>query len=195
MAVFNSNLAAVGASQDFQNLPQCATLLAAESASNKLAVEIPDRQLISFDVQFGVVENRQRMKGIDIGDQVAAHAIGINKLDDVSFRDRLFPFVVRDKEEWIAIQIPTQRRVRDSQVVKDTYIKLMLAKNEFVHSSEQCSGFGALDNSVVVCTAYSYCLTDAELRQRFGSHCLVFSRIFNCACCDDYGLSSHQARS
>src|SRR6266480_6847156 len=133
------------------------------------------------------------MKWVNIGDQVAAHAIGINKLDDVSFLDRLFPFVVRDKEEWIAIQIPTQRRVWDAQVGKDTYIKLMLAKNEFVHSSEKCSGFSALDNSVIVCTAYGYCLTDAKLRQRFRSHCLVFSRIFNRACCDDYGLSGHQA--
>ncbi len=94
VAIFDPHLTAVGALQNLQYLPQRATFPAAQAPCNKLPVEIPDGQTVSLNVQFGVVKNRQRMKRIDIGNQVAAHAIGINQLNDTSLLDRLLAGVI-----------------------------------------------------------------------------------------------------
>src|SRR5438094_4415129 len=51
VAVFNADLAAIGALQDIENLSKSSDLGARQSTGDELPIKVPDRQSISFDIQ------------------------------------------------------------------------------------------------------------------------------------------------
>ncbi len=67
---------------------------AGQAAGDELAIEIPDRQAVSFDIEFRMIEHRHRVQRIDVGDQMAAHAIGVDQLDHARFFDGLLAHLV-----------------------------------------------------------------------------------------------------
>ena len=54
---------------------------AAQSAGNELAVEVPDRQAIRLNIEFGMILHRLPAKRIEIGDQMAANPISIDQFE------------------------------------------------------------------------------------------------------------------
>ena len=84
------DFAAIGALQDVENFAQRGDFSAGESAGNELAIEIPNRQSVSFNIEFGVIKHRHRVQRIDVGDQMPAHAIGVDQLDHARFFGSLF---------------------------------------------------------------------------------------------------------
>ena len=76
--VFGADFAAVRALKNVQNLAQRGLFSAAQTASDEDAIEIPDRQAVGFDVEFRMIEQRQRVQRIDVGNEVSAHAIGVD---------------------------------------------------------------------------------------------------------------------
>ena len=78
MPILDTNFAAVSTLQDVENFTQSSAIGAGEAASDELAIEVPDRQTVGFNIQFRVIQHRHRMKRIDIGDQVTTHAVGID---------------------------------------------------------------------------------------------------------------------
>ena len=89
--VLAADFAAVGLAQGFQNLAQGGDGLGAaladglaEPAGEEFAVEIPDGEAVGFGVEFGMVAGLGAER-IEIGDQVAAHAVGVDHLHDRRF--------------------------------------------------------------------------------------------------------------
>ena len=89
--VLASDFPAVGLAQRFQDFAQHSHLLRLivlrhQGAGQKFAVEIPDGQAVGGRVELGMVD-RLRTQRIEIRDQVAAHAIGVNELQYRRFLD------------------------------------------------------------------------------------------------------------
>ena len=89
VAVLDADLAAIGALQDVENFAQRRAFRVGQAAGNEHSIEIPDRQTVRFDVQLGMIKQRHRVQRIDVGDQVPAHAIGIDQFHHARFSDRL----------------------------------------------------------------------------------------------------------
>jgi hypothetical protein len=56
----------------------------AQAAGEELAVQIPDGEAVGFRVELGVVAGLGAQR-VEIGDQVAAHAVGVDHLHDPGF--------------------------------------------------------------------------------------------------------------
>src|SRR6185369_1171228 len=79
VAIFGADLTAISALQDVENLAQRRCLSSTQSAGDENSIEIPNRQSVSFDVEFRVIQQRHRVQRIDVSRQVAAHTIRINQ--------------------------------------------------------------------------------------------------------------------
>src|SRR5215510_5999958 len=114
MPVFSADFAAVSALQDIENLAQSCGLCAAEATGDKKSIQIPNCESVSFDVEFGVVEQRHSVQRIYVGDQMTAHPVGVNQLHDPRLTDRLLVRLVGPEKERITIHVPTQWSMRNS---------------------------------------------------------------------------------
>src|SRR5690348_10248941 len=117
---------------------------------------------------------------------MAAHAIRVDELNDLGFFELLLTNLVLGKEERITIEVPAKRRVRNAEVQKNLFVKLVLADDEVVHACEKRARLGALNDAMIVSAADRNYFADAELRKRFGRHRLILRRVFDCARRDDY---------
>ena len=68
--------------QVLNDLAQRRGLCAAQALRDEVTIQVPDRQPVGFDIQLRVILHLAPADGIDVGDQVAAHAIGIDQLED-----------------------------------------------------------------------------------------------------------------
>src|ERR1043165_4314412 len=78
MTILSADLATVGALQNIEDLSQGRSFRPTEAARDEYSIEIPNRQPVGFDVEFGMIKQRHRMQRIDIGSQMAAHAIRVD---------------------------------------------------------------------------------------------------------------------
>src|SRR6185369_684038 len=106
-----ADFSAISALQNVEDLAQGSALTIGEAVRYGFAIEIPDGQAVGLDVELGMIEKRQRVKGIGIGNQVTANSVCVDQLDDASFFKRLFANLISRKKERVAIQVPLQRRV------------------------------------------------------------------------------------
>ena len=74
-------VAAVGVAQDLQDLAQRRAVLAGQAVGDELAVQVPQREAVGGGVQVRVRRARG-VEGIEVGHQVAAHAVGVDELQD-----------------------------------------------------------------------------------------------------------------
>src|SRR5438128_7716188 len=186
MAIFGADFPAISALKNIQDLAQSCAFGSCQTASDKNSIQVPDRQVVSFHVQLRVVEHRHGMQRIDIGDQVSPHAIGIDQFHHARLFDSLLLRLIGSQEERIAIKVPAQRRMRNSEVCKNVVVKLMLANDQLVNLRQERSGLGALNNAMIVGATDCYRLADAELRQSFRGHRLVLRRILDGAGGDNH---------
>ena len=68
----------------------------------------------------------------------------------------------------------------------------MLAAQQLVDQRKKSSRLSALNDAVIVGAGDGHHLADADARERFGRHRLIFGRIFDRAGCDDHALARHQ---
>ena len=73
--------------------------------------------------------------------------------------------MVARQEERIAIEVPAQWRMRNSEVSKDLIVKLVLPDQQLVNAREKRARFSALNDAMIVSAADRDRLADAELRQ------------------------------
>ena len=81
--VLDAGRAAVGVAQDAEDVAQLheAPALAAERAGGELAVEVPQRQAVRLHLEVGVAALAV-LQRVGVGHQVAAHAVGVDQLED-----------------------------------------------------------------------------------------------------------------
>src|SRR5205085_3395265 len=194
VAILDADLAAIGAAQDVQNLAQGRALFAAQAARDELAIQVPDRQAVSFNVQLWVILHGQRVQRIDVCDQMSAHAIRIDQLKHARLFDDVLALMVAAEERRVVVARPTHRLVRNAEVAEDVDIKILLAQQQLVHVREECARLRALNDAMIVSRRDRHRLADAELRQRLSRHRVILGRILNRARRDDDRLPGHQTR-
>src|SRR5713226_8642055 len=140
MPVFGAHLTAVGALLNVQNLAQRGAFSAGQATGNKQTIQVPNRQVVGFDVEFRMIKQRHRVQRIDVGDQMATHAIGIDQFHHVRLSNRLLMHLIGAEKEGIAIEIPAQRRVGNAEVGKNLVIESVFAEQQFMHASQERAG-------------------------------------------------------
>src|SRR5262249_4772533 len=146
----DADFAAVSALQHVENFTQRRGLLVGEAVSRKNSIEIPNREPVSFDVEFGMVKQRQRVQRIGVGDQVTTNAIRIDQLDNARLFNALFEYLISLREEWITIRVPAKRNVRNAEVGKDLVVEIVFPDDEFMDASEKRSRLSALNHAMIV---------------------------------------------
>ena len=127
-----SDFSAVGVAQGFEDLAQRGDLLRLvvirhQRAGEKLAVQIPDRQPVSGRIELGMI-NGLGAQRIEIGDQMAAHAVGV---DELQYRCFLRDFVqlraahAGDRDR--TVRLPMHGLVRDLEVGENLFVEVVPA--------------------------------------------------------------------
>ena len=184
--VLDTDLAAVSVLENVEDLAQGRAFAVRKTIGDENSIEVPDRQAVIFDIQFRVIKDRKRVKRICVGDQMSAHAIRVNQLDHFRFLECLLANLIAGQEKRIAIETPAQRRVRNAEVQKDVFVKVVLAGDEVVHTREKRSRLSALDDSMIVGAADRDGFANAELRKCLGCHRLILCRVFDRTRCDNH---------
>ena len=199
--VLAADFAAVGLAQRLQDLAQRGDGLVAaladgfaQAAGEEFAVQVPDGEAVGFGVELGMVAGLGAQR-VEIGDQVAAHAVGVDQLHDAGFLGDLG--VARGGhagEQRLAVGFPAHRLVRHAQVVEDLFVEAVLAIEQRLHFAQERARFGALDDAVIVGAGEGHHLADAQDGAGFGGGAVVFGGVIDGAGGDDGALSGHQAR-
>src|SRR5882672_11864176 len=150
VAALGSDLAAIIFDEHRPDFAEGRFILAAEAVREELAVEVPDRKAVSLGFEFGVLVNRNHVERVDVRDQMAANAIGVDKFEDARLFFDLLLFAVDARQERIHVHGPMQRLIRDADVGEDVVVKIMLAEQKFVDIREKEARFRALDDAVIV---------------------------------------------
>src|SRR5260370_39984272 len=106
VAILDADFAAVCTLQNVQNLAQRRRLSSAQPAGNEQSIEIPNRKVVSFDVQLGLIEQRHRVQRIDVGDQMAADSISIYQFHHTRLPRRLLVDLIGAGTAGMPIDVP-----------------------------------------------------------------------------------------
>jgi hypothetical protein len=104
--------------------------LAAEGAGGELAVEVPQRQAVRLDLEVGVAALAV-LQRVGVGHHVAAHAVGVDQLEDPGLLADLVVVAGRD------VLGPADRLVGDAQGSEDLVVEAVLAQQQTVHPLEE----------------------------------------------------------
>ena len=166
----------------------------AEGAGEEFAVEVPDGEAVGGGVELGVVAGLGAER-IEIGDQVAAHAVGVDQLDDAGFLGDFGVARGGDAGQGgLAVGLPAHGLVRHAEVVENLVVEAVVAVEQRLHASQEHARFGALDDAVIVGAGERHHLADAEHGAGLFGGALVFGRVVDGAGGDDGALAGHQAR-
>src|SRR5438874_2102471 len=130
--VFDADGAAVGVAQDAEHLPQLHERLAAtlllpdgltESARRELAVEVPQRQAMAYDVEIRMTAQLE-LERVGVRHEMTADAISVDQLEQAGRLADLF--VVADRD----VGDPPDRFVGDAQRAEDLVVEAVVAEQE-----------------------------------------------------------------
>ena len=138
-----------------------------------------------------MIEQRHSVQRINVSHEVPAHAIGINQFHHARLSQRVLMHLLFAGEQRIAIDIPTQRRVRNSQIEENIFVELVFAEQQLMYAREESARLSALDDAVIVGAADRDRFADAKLRHDRWVDRLIFRGILNRAGRDDERLTRH----
>ncbi len=196
------DLAAISAAQRLQYLPQRGYRLGSafadgfpEGAGEKFPVEVPDGQPVGGGIEFRVIV-RLGAEGIEVGDEMPAHAVRVDELQNGGF----LPTAGRRRAgqnsgRSLLVGSPADRTMGHLQMLEDLFVEILFAFEQVLKFAEKHAGFGALNHAVVVGARDRHYLADAQPRANFRRHALVFGGVVDSARGDDRTLPWHQARN
>src|ERR1039457_3685430 len=200
--VLAADFAAIGLAQRLQDFAQrghrFGRALAnglAQTAGEEFAVQIPYGETVGFRVEFGVVAGFGAQR-VEIGDQVAAHAVGVDHLHDPGLLGDLgVARGVHAGQRGTAVGLPAHRHVRHAQVVEHLFVEPVLAVQQGLHAAQEPAGFGALYDAVIVGAGERHHLADTQHGARLIGRAQVFGGVVDGAGGDDGALARHEARA
>ena len=81
---------------------------------------------------------RLRAQRVEIGDQVPAHAIGVDQLDDRRFLgDFGVARGVMPGSVGLLVRLPAHRHVRHAQMLEDLFVEAVLAVQQRLHAAQE----------------------------------------------------------
>ena len=179
--------AAVGVTQDAEDLAQLEEGRAAEAAGREGAVEVPEGQAVRRDVEV-VVPALLVLERVGVGHEVATHAVGVDEL--LHAGDLVDVVVVRG----VDVLDPADRLVGDAQRLEDLVVEAVVAEEQLVDDPQEVAALGALDDPVVVGRGERDDLADGVAVERLVARALPLGRVVEGADADDRALALHQAR-
>ena len=162
-----------------------------EPAGLELAVEVPDRQAVGGGVELGVYLDVGGGERVQVGDQVAAHAVGVDELAD---RDLLVRVDVGAPGLAALVRQPADGGVGDLQRREDVVVEVVLSEQQPLDRLQEQPALRALDDAVVVGGGDGDDLAHAELGERAGVRAGVGDGVVDGAGADDHRLAGHQPR-
>src|SRR5690606_27492089 len=157
--VLDTDRAAAGVAQHPEDVAQQHRALAAEAARDELPVEVPEGEPVARDVEVGV-RALTVLERVDVGHEVAAHAVGV---DELLHAARLGDAL---REVDVDVLGPVDGLVGDAQRREDLLVEAALADEQLVDLLEELARAGALDDAVVVGAREGDRLADAHLDER-----------------------------
>ena len=174
--VLDADGRAVGVAQDLQDLAQRQAVGAGEAVGDELAVEVPDGEAVGGGIEV-LVRRARRVQGVEVGHEVAAHAIGVDELEDARLLLDLLLAARGAEEAGVLVDLPLDRAMRDLEVLEDPLVERVLAAEQLLHAREEEARLRALDDAVVVGRRHRHDLADAEEGEGARGHRAVFRRI------------------
>src|SRR5438445_13639868 len=111
-----------------------------------------------------MIEHRQCMQRVDVCNQVSANAMGIDQFDYTNFLGLQVPHLIARNHRPVTIGVPAEWDVSYAEVNKDVVIKPGFCNDQLMNSRQECVGFSPLNDSMIVRTAYSDSVSDAQFR-------------------------------
>src|SRR5262249_33011660 len=150
VAALGPDLAAVIFDQHRPDFAEGYFILAAEAVREEPAVQIPDREAVGLGFGVRMVVNWNHVGRINVGDQMAAHAIGVDEFEDARLFFDLLAFAVNARQERVHVNRPAQRLIGDADVGEDFVVIIVFAEQQLVNVGEEQSRFRALNDAVIV---------------------------------------------
>ena len=145
-------------------------------------------QAVGRDLEVAVVGVMEAgllvVERVDVGDQVAARAVGLDELHDAGV---LVHAGVGD------VLGPAHRVVGNAHALEDLVPELVVDQ-QLGHGAQELTGLGALDDAVVVGGGDGDQLADAQLSEAVRGGTGEFGRVVHGADADDGALALGQAR-
>ena len=164
---------------------------AADATGEELAVEVPDRQAVGGRVELGRHVRLLPAQRIEVGDEVAAHAVHADERGHLHLLVQHRLFAVRSGC-WSTRHL--HRLVRHAEAAEHVVVEAVLAQQQLVHPLQEHAALGALDDAVVVGAGDRDDLADAERAERALVGALELGRVVDAADADDDALAGHQPR-
>ncbi len=183
--VLDAGGAAVGVTQDAEDLAQLEEGRAAEATGREGAVEVPEGQAVRRDVEV-VVATLLVLERVGVGHEVAAHAVGVDEL--LHAGDLVDVVVVRG----VDVLDPADRLVGDAQRLEDLVVEAVVAEEQLVDDPQEVAALGALDDAVVVGRGQRDDLADGVAVERLVARALPLGRVVEGADADDRALARHE---
>jgi hypothetical protein len=148
----------------------------AQRAGEEFAVEVPDGEAVGFRLQLGM-EAGLGAERVEIGNQVAAHAEGVDQLHDGRLLGDLgVARAGHAGQQRLAVDFPVHRLVRHAEVFEDLFVEAVLAVEQVLQFAQKRARFGALNDAVVVGAAQRHHLADAQDGARFRRRAAILRR-------------------
>src|SRR5690606_29014573 len=141
--VLDADGAAVRVAQHTEDVAELCLALAAEATDDELALEVPERQSVRLDLEV-VVLTLQVGERVDVGHEVAAHAVSVDELLHAGGLVDALSDVDRD------VCVPTDGSVGDAQRSEDVFVEVASTDEQLVHNLEELAGTCTLNDAVVV---------------------------------------------
>ena len=166
-----------------------------QRAGDKIALQIPDSQAVGGGVELGVILRRGAQR-IEVGDQVAAHAVGVDQLQHRGLLgDLVQAFIVAEAgERGAAVALPFHGLVGHAEFEEDLFVEPFLTLEQRLQPAQESARLRALDDAVVVGAGQGHDLGDAELRAQSVARALKLRRVVDGAGGNDRALPGHQPR-
>jgi hypothetical protein len=129
--VLDADRAAIGLAQDVEDRAASRGPLALETAGHELAVEVPEREAVGGRVEVAV-RRAHAVERVEVRDQVAAHAVVVDQLQDLGLLLDLLAAAGSAEEAGVRVHLPAHGAVRHAEVGEDALVEGVLALQQLL---------------------------------------------------------------
>ena len=171
--VLDAECAAVRVAQDVKNLVEGGDVAARQPVCHEVARQVPDRQPVGQWVELGVDVRWLGIEGIEVCDEVTAHAVHVDEGLYPNLLDGLLLLALLRPGAGVVVDLPADRLIGHTHRLEEVVVEAVGARQQGSDAGEEEPGLGALDDAMVVRRGERDDFAQAELGQHPGIGSLV----------------------